>query len=441
WYKRRDSSQLKVPAGDIESAFDNNQILGKTYNIIHDKQLLSISTTVIHAIINKSMVIQCQDYQLDQWCTEKKIGNECAELTKSIDDVEKSGKPVMQALLDQCPLIQKCLKSFVDHMIDVVVKRLDNNLQQDYIQSKIDYKDSVIKKKICTTCHTEHHFKKRKCQQCKITLIDKAITSRPPPNPGSIHATISLGNTFQNIPQCHPSEKRLVIIGEPYTLNPSSTENITTILRDLKERCLTSTNNDGIPRKWMSVTADACPYCLTWKIFNETFVCYDCNARYSSYSDLSLHYHNGHPESMINKNRFHYAEFNSLIFRPGLGHIEMNACKSFMNFIWNIFGGELSSCLNFKSEEAKKYALSCADRHKTFQILATAFCLMPKELLQFFEQNDTFSTSGNSRQGEDLDFVLENFNKKIKHMIPYGLLDNETWIRVNRNFDELHKAS
>ncbi|CAF4504310.1 unnamed protein product, partial [Didymodactylos carnosus] len=118
-------------------------------------------------------------------------------------------------------------------------------------------KDSVIKKKICTTCHTEHHFKKRKCQQCKTTLIDKAITSRPPPNPGSIHATISLGNTFQNIPQCHPSEKRLVIIGEPYTLNPSSTENITTILRDLKERCLTSTNNDGIPRKWMSVTADA----------------------------------------------------------------------------------------------------------------------------------------------------------------------------------------
>ncbi|VDH89380.1 Hypothetical predicted protein, partial [Mytilus galloprovincialis] len=64
----------------------------------------------------------------------------------------------------------------------------------------------------------------------------------------------------------------------------------------------------------------------------------------------------------------------------------------------------------------------------------------PPEVLAFIEDNESYSVSGNESKGEGGDFILENYNRKTKRLIPAGLPDNNKWLQVCRNVDRLDKV-
>ncbi|KAK3103442.1 hypothetical protein FSP39_019273 [Pinctada imbricata] len=65
--------------------------------------------------------------------------------------------------------------------------------------------------------------------------------------------------------------------------------------------------------------------------------------------------------------------------------------------------------------------------------------LMPQEIKEWWTENESFSTSGSPIKGEGGDFVLEAKNKAIKQWLPAGMPDERRWRRSIRNLDRLQK--
>ncbi|XP_071138418.1 uncharacterized protein [Mytilus edulis] len=61
----------------------------------------------------------------------------------------------------------------------------------------------------------------------------------------------------------------------------------------------------------------------------------------------------------------------------------------------------------------------------------------PPEVLAFIVENESYSVSGNESEGGD--FILENYNRKTKRIIPAGLPYNK-WLEVCRNVNRLDKV-
>ena len=64
----------------------------------------------------------------------------------------------------------------------------------------------------------------------------------------------------------------------------------------------------------------------------------------------------------------------------------------------------------------------------------------PPELLNFLENHESYSVSGNDCKGEGGDFVLESFNRNIKRLLPPGLPEEQSWIRACRNVERMTKV-
>ena len=58
----------------------------------------------------------------------------------------------------------------------------------------------------------------------------------------------------------------------------------------------------------------------------------------------------------------------------------------------------------------------------------------------FLSEFQAISVSGDPTRHEDMDFVLENVNKKSKSWIPRGVPTNKHWLRVFRNFKKLDQV-
>ena len=65
----------------------------------------------------------------------------------------------------------------------------------------------------------------------------------------------------------------------------------------------------------------------------------------------------------------------------GLLHVEMNACKAFIDMNWNIFVSEIAQCLSFRNLKALDYIRKCSDHHKTMKLCEIMYVAMTNELL------------------------------------------------------------
>ena len=61
--------------------------------------------------------------------------------------------------------------------------------------------------------------------------------------------------------------------------------------------------------------------------------------------------------------------------------------------------------------------------------------LSAADIQAHLKQNKPFSLSGHKSKGEGGDFVLQNKNKRLRKMIPAGVLAERRWIRVYGCFD------
>ena len=62
----------------------------------------------------------------------------------------------------------------------------------------------------------------------------------------------------------------------------------------------------------------------------------------------------------------------------------------------------------------------------------------PEELNHMFDLDSVATVDNHHFQGGD--FVLENFNKKIKSFCPEGVPSNQDWVDICRNLDNLEKV-
>ena len=66
--------------------------------------------------------------------------------------------------------------------------------------------------------------------------------------------------------------------------------------------------------------------------------------------------------------------------------------------------------------------------------------LCAADIQAHLKQNEPFSLNGHKSKGEGEDFVFENKNKRLRKMIPAGVLTERRWIRVHGCFDSLNEV-
>ena len=64
--------------------------------------------------------------------------------------------------------------------------------------------------------------------------------------------------------------------------------------------------------------------------------------------------------------------------------------------------------------------------------------MAPDAVREFLDAHESLSRSGNPSTGQDMDFLLEEENRKTKQLLPPGIPSNQQWEIVCRNLDDLH---
>ena len=82
------------------------------------------------------------------------------------------------------------------------------------------------------------------------------------------------------------------------------------------------------------------------------------------------------------------------------------------------------------------YGLSISFYMETFFRVSVLRAKCPPELLNFLENHEFYSVSGNDCKGEGGDCVLESFNRNIIR----GLPEEQSWIRGCRNVESMTKV-
>ncbi|CAF1181097.1 unnamed protein product [Didymodactylos carnosus] len=112
WYQKQGNNNLVLPKGDIETTFDNNQIIGKSCSVFNPNKLSGVSTTVIHAVISEELRIQKQSLGLGLCCNEKKIQIACRQTTKKLNKSIESNDLLLH-FLDERKYFQSSFESFI----------------------------------------------------------------------------------------------------------------------------------------------------------------------------------------------------------------------------------------------------------------------------------------------------------------------------------------
>ena len=133
--------------------------------------------------------------------------------------------------------------------------------------------------------------------------------------------------------------------------------------------------------------ADGAIFVVVNQLIENTYICSSCKTSF-----FGTQTYENHGCSELSYER----EFDWIVLFPGLLHIEMNMCKAFMKLNWDAFMKDIVTSLGFTSENALKYAKSCSDHHKTWDILQTTYFSFVDELLQTFllycKENKTLAT-------------------------------------------------
>ncbi len=153
---------------------------------------------------------------------------------------------------------------------------------------------------------------------------------------------------------------------DPIFLNPNSFHSITDVLQHLSEIVSTHDLATGNKREWIPVCCDGLPYKMVVDIVEKTRRCQVCQ-EYVYDLDAFLA-HSDHADE--GKADF---PFDWVVPIIGLGHVEMNLYRSFLETTWDFFMKSIVKKLGFNSDNALEYARKGKDHHKTHQILLSVY--------------------------------------------------------------------
>ena len=397
---------IKCPDGNIGVAFDNIQVLKKTYAIsVNSKMESSVITNIIWITLNHNQCLQHDPAYIPKpWMLE----------LETIRKVQLFEDPLFKKLdIEHYNQLYYALTAILSDVLSEQ-KLDDTGKYVDLIDEKIKREEKSVK---CFTCSEKgivmyYSKSKRICDICKGSLKKRnapEIAENVSSGTKRLNTTIKKVSTnsdgddttkkptfrYEHITTHHPEKPPEVFIGEPIFCNPCSFANCTHVLR--KIGCDAGIiRYGGKKRYWLIVCCDGLPFRLCNIIIHETFTCTICHSSHFRLDNYKKHCKETHAGQVVE----YYFEFDWVLLKPGGGHFEMNSIKSFVELNWVPLFSRLSELLGFKSEKAKFIAKACRDHHKAWQMILMFYFGSLKELCTIYVR-DFLNQTRHHRDGQD----------------------------------------
>ena len=365
------NEEIPMPSGTVRCAYDNNQVIGKTYIITGDNKVpTSVMTSTSYVQTNQTSKIQ-EDAQLKptSW------------MWKSETEDEKEALLNIHENADLISLFKSTRNDHLHHYLQIVTKQHkkghDGN-PSDYIDAHITRENEVSEEKICVECGMENDVAYRICRMplCGGALIkaqkpdikNAAKTAEPVTQNGA--------SSFKEKVTLKPNEVS-VKPGEPEFVNPNSYETISKVMRKMGNKAGVE-RYGGNDRHWIFLECDGLPYKIMRDLMDNVFLCGRCNT--SFYGEENFNSDN-HRCYVIHGEQEMTREFDWIVPVMGLLHLEMNAARSFLNLNWDVFVGYLAYSIGFESPKAQAYCKRGSDHHKTWDLIQIMYIGLTQELL------------------------------------------------------------
>lgn len=377
------STPTEGPEGEAVYVFDNEQIIGKTWNIKpNNKVKCSIVTTVVAAQLSKDISFQQkQQFHPASWLTKE-------EVTKVVDKVINEKEDIFNQY--KSVHLQQ-FKLFISAAIEQILE--EKTRENDIVQELVTKHKQSRELKTCPECKNLLPKSKRKCPDCKISLTrlqDPQNKNDNDDNTEQIEVTpmkLKRKKTasdqenkepfrFDHVENHHPDEPVQVFVLDPVFVNPNSVDSLKMVLRHIGKTAGVK-RYGGEEREWVVVCCDGLPYTIVYRMIVEFFTCVICSQGFLGEAAFANH-KKEHPE--IKDVQF-IREFDWILLKTGDGHYEMNMMKSFIELNWDVCMRVLVNRMGWTSEAAMKAAKMCYDNHKTWQLLLTFHLGTLQELL------------------------------------------------------------
>ena len=407
WLHSNADTPLNCPSGDIAITFDNTQVIGKCYTLKPNSKIdMSVITNVIAIQLDEMGTLQSDPGLMPRnWLF-------CDGLKEKIEEI-RNIEPNKPFFADLDKLHYEQLYYFINKTINVVKENVDENFSDDIdsLIKQIDEKDNCIQCMHCAKKGNGVFYNRSKliCDICQNNLraslkeymetiesdirSNKEVPSRQTAKKFQSENVDENYERYDHIPSGHESKHPNISMCDPVFLNPDSHANLALVLRN-------TGINAGIHRyggklrHWLIVCCDGLPFKLCLNLLNETRVCLDCEKSFFGMEKFSAHCKLQHDDTM---QKFYY-EFDWVFLRPGGGHIEMNAIKSFFELNWTPFMQKLCEKMGFKSELAQNCAKRCTDHHKSWSLLVVFYIGSLRELVHCYLKalnEEKFPSKGN----------------------------------------------
>ena len=386
WLDKMACTPPECPNGCIISVFDNDQVIGRRYQVTPNNRLkTSVITNCAWVQIDKDSDLQNQDLLPHNWFR--------------LDGFEDTIVNLRDGTLAHHELLEDIHYEQLYYVLDGVIKtvkeeqKLEQGCYTDRIDTLVADKIAAEGHKPCPNCGALVKKGKHYCDNpnCNVHLRtaretagesnqnDEEIQKPRAPKVRKIGFEIDEqtnaakpvvenyskeSGRYTHVPSNHPDDPPLVRISDPLFVNPNSYQNLTLLLRKLGKDAGVESYG-GTQRKWLIVCCDGLPYHMLINIVKETRTCALCQSSFMGKNLLQKHFNESHENEEV---KFHF-EFDWAVLKIGSGHFEMNMVKSFTELNWIPLMEHLCETMGFKSETAKASAKKCNNHHKAWSLI------------------------------------------------------------------------
>lgn len=375
WLSNIPANPLKCPPGDVLFVFDNEQIVGKTWNIKpQNKVKSSVITTVAVAQLKDEITYECNEsLHPGRWFTHEKV----TEILKDTIQSESEYNALKRVHMYQ-------FKLFVTAAIEEILASQDETQKEkgDIIDQMVTKLQKERDYKTCGDCNIFVSKTKRKCPQCKKDLVRLTAAKEGDTNDQneSGESTLVLPLIpdkkeksaekeyirYEHVKSGHPDEPIPVYVLDPVFVNPNSYDSLKLVLRHIGKIAGVK-RYKGVEREWAMVCCDGLPYTMLFRLIYDYYTCSVCGQIFFGTDQIETHkkLHTEKPDMLF------FREFDWVYIHSADGHYEMNLMKSFVNLNWDVCMKSMAYRMGWTSDAALKAAKHCYDNHKTWQLFLT----------------------------------------------------------------------
>ena len=165
WLKGLSMDELPKPIGDCLVAFDNDQVIGKSYNVrVNNKVKMSIVTSVCVAEVNPNGVLQKQD-NLKPCTWERPLRDDETDLI--LNQQHPHNKPYDQtASTALTHVIEREIKQVLAQQ-NPTTNAVNGPSLSDHVDQAVVDNEEKMQFKFCSNCNFKNPKSKRNCENCK----------------------------------------------------------------------------------------------------------------------------------------------------------------------------------------------------------------------------------------------------------------------------------